>query len=102
MFQREETRYPKARKGGRFTYDQAKKIAVATTAAGVLLVLFLVIILIVQFVLMGSGNAELKELEEKSEQLDQMINDEEKDLEYYHTQDGLYRLAIRQGWNSSH
>ena len=102
MFQREETRYPKARKGGRFTYEQAKKIAVATTAAGVLLVLFLVIILIVQFVLMGNGNAELRELQEESERLDKLIDDNTRDLEYYHTQDGIYRLAIRQGWNSSH
>ena len=102
MFQRKDTQYAKAEKGGRFTYDQARKIAVGATAAGVLLVLFLIIILIVQFVRVGVANAERRELEQESEKLQQLIDNKEKDLEYYRTEDGLYRLAIRQGWNSSH
>ncbi len=102
MFQREESQYPKARKSGRYTREQAKKIAVAATASCVLLVLFLVIVLIIQFVKVGVANAERRKLEQESERLEQLIKDGDKKLQYYQTEDGLYRLAFKHGWSSKH
>ena len=45
-----------ARKGEGISEEKAKRIAVGATVAGVLLIIFLVIILIVQFVQIGVAN----------------------------------------------
>lgn len=78
--------------------EKKKRMAVALTVAGTLLFLFLLAVLIVQFVKIGVGNARLKELNEKQESLEQMNSEMEKDLEYYLTEQGLYLLAREQGW----
>ena len=66
---------------------QAKRIAVGATVAGVLLVLFLIIVLVVQFVKIGVRN-------------ERLIQEGEMDLEFYKSEQGLRRLAVQHGWVS--
>lgn len=75
-------------------------MAVAITSACVLLLLFLAIWLVITFVQMGVANSEKRRLEQESERLEQLIKDGEKNLQYYQTEDGLYRLAFKNGWTS--
>ncbi len=83
------------------TEEQAKKIAVGATVAGVLLLIFLLVILIVQFVQIGVRNAEEADLEEQIEKYEDFIERDSTDLEYYQTQEALYRLALGRNWKSS-
>ena len=78
--------------------ERTQKLAVALTVAGTFLVLFLVIILIIQFVQIGVKNARIKNYNEQIEKYKQIISDDEKNLEYYETEEGLYYLAIINGW----
>ena len=78
--------------------EKATRIAVGATVGGVLLVLFLVVVLIIQFVQIGVQNRMEDELNEQISQLEQMISDGEKDLNYYEEEDGLYYLARKHGW----
>ena len=78
--------------------EKATRIAVGATVGGVLLVLFLVVVLIIQFVQIGVKNRMEDELNEQISQLEQMISDGEKDLNYYEEENGLYYLARKHGW----
>lgn len=78
--------------------DKAKKIAVGATVAGVLLILFLVVVMIIQFVQMGVKNAEQSKLAEQQAELERMIESGQLDLDYYKTKDGYYWLARTAGW----
>lgn len=81
--------------------EKVKRIVVATTVACVLLVLFLVVVLICQLVAMGQKSALKEQLNEEKEQLESMLEEDRKDLDYYLTWDGLYRLARKQGWSAN-
>lgn len=78
--------------------EKATRIAVGATVGGVLLVLFLVVVLIIQFVQIGVQNRMEDELNEQISHLEQMISDGEKDLNYYEEENGLYYLARKHGW----
>ena len=78
--------------------EKATKIAVGGTIGGVLLVIFLLIVLVVQFVQIGVKNAELEKLEEQKAYYEQLIKEGASNLEYYQTERGLYYLAREQGW----
>lgn len=78
--------------------ERTQKLAVALTVAGTLLALFLVIILIVQFVQIGVKNARIRELERQEQQLNEMKSNGQQDLDYYMTEEGLYYLAILNGY----
>ena len=58
--------------------EKAARIAVGATVAGVLLVLFLVVVLIIQFVQIGVHNRMEEELDEQIARYEQMISDGEK------------------------
>ena len=57
--------------------EKAARIAVGATVAGVLLVLFLVVVLIIQFVQIGVHNRIEEELDEQIARYEQMISDGE-------------------------
>jgi len=78
--------------------EKATRIAVGATVGGVLLVLFLLIVLIVQFVQIGVSNREKARLDEQIDRYEEMISSDREDLEYYRTERGLYYLARLQGW----
>ena len=80
--------------------EKRKRIVVAMTAAGVLLVIFLVIILIVQFVQIGVKSSLEDQLTEEAEHYRELQKHDERDLEYYKSEEGLYILALKNGWIS--
>ena len=77
---------------------KAKRIAISATAAGVLLIVFLEVILIVQFVKIGVKNAEKSRLQETIKLYEKLNDAEEKNIEFYKTEEGLRMLAVLQGW----
>lgn len=85
---------------GGITDDKMRKIAVGATVAGVLLVIFLVIILVVQFVQIGVAKAQSKKLDEEIARYEQLLQEGKADLEVYESELGLYYLAIGQGWTT--
>lgn len=80
--------------------DKIKRIAVAATAAGVLLFAFLFVVLIIQFAQMGVRNSEAKELEREIQTYRQSLEQDERVLDDYLNGEGLYYLALMQGWKT--
>lgn len=80
------------------TDEKVRKVAVGATVAGVLLVLFLIVILIVQFVQIGVANAQSRRLDEEIAKYEQMIEEGEDALDFYQNGLGLYYLALERGW----
>ncbi len=78
--------------------DKARKIAVGATVGGVLLIIFLTVILIIQFVQIGVRNSQRAQLEEEISRYEDMIESDQTDLDYYRTQAGLHYLARKEGW----
>ncbi len=83
---------------GNISEEKAKKIAVGATVAGVLLIVFLLIILIVQFVQIGVLTARDKEYETALQQHEQLLEQGKSAMDYYSSTLGLYRLARQYGW----
>ena len=77
---------------------RAKRIAIGTTVAGVLLIVFLVIILVIQFAKIGVRNSEKKNLLNEVERYEQLNSETEKDLDFFKTQEGLRMLAVMNGY----
>ena len=77
---------------------KAKRIAISATVAGVLLIVFLVVILIIQFAKIGVKNAEKSRLQDTIRQYEKLNEKTEKDIEFYKTEEGLRMLAVMQGW----
>lgn len=77
---------------------KAKRIAISATVAGVLLIVFLVVILVIQFAKIGVKNAEKSRLQDEIEQYEKLNSETEKDIEFYKTQEGLRMLAVMNGW----
>ena len=75
-----------------------KRIAIGTTAAGVLLLVFLVIVLIIQFAQMGVKNSEKRQWEREVQRYERLNSETEKDLDFFKTQEGLRMLAVRNGY----
>ena len=82
------------------TDEKVRKVAVGATVAGVLLVLYLIVILIVQFVQIGVANAQSRRLDEEIAKYEQMIEEGEGDLDFYQSGLGLYYLALGRGWQT--
>ncbi len=75
-----------------------RRIAVGATIGGVLVVVFLLIVLIIQFVQMGVLNGEIHDLNDSIETYHQTIENDEEILDEYLTGDALYWRAVMQGW----
>lgn len=82
----------------KITKEKARRIAVSATAAGVLLIVFLAIILIVQFVQMGVANSKKQRLDEQIEEYEQAIESGKDDLDWYRSGNGLYWYARTYGY----
>ena len=86
------------RRGEGLTEDKLKKIGAGTTAAGVLLILFLIVILIVQFVQIGIANKRNAEYDAAIEQYEELLKNGEVTLETLQAEETLRELAIQNGW----
>ena len=80
--------------------EKVRKIAVGATIAGVLLVVFLVVILIVQFVQLGVANARSRRLDEEIARYEELLQTGQEDLDFYESGLGLYYLALERGWQT--
>lgn len=90
---------PKKR-GARLTEEKVRKIVTGATVAGVLLIVFLVAILIVQFVQIGIVNQKRAEYDALIEQYNEMIESGEKSLELLELEETLRSLAMENGWTA--
>ena len=86
------------RRGEGLTEEKMRRIASGATAAGVLLVLFLVIILVVQFVQIGIANRRSAEYDDAIRQYEQLLQNGEATLETLQAEETLRELAIQNGW----
>lgn len=86
------------KRGEGLTDEKMRKIAAGATAAGVLLILFLVIILIVQFVQIGIINKRKAEYDAAIEQYEELLKNGEVTLETLQAEETLRELAIQNGW----
>lgn len=74
--------------------EKVRKIAVGATVGGVLLVMFLVIVLIIQFVQIGVKNAEKRRYDRLIEQQQQEYDGEVADLDDLKNGFGMYWKAL--------
>lgn len=86
------------KRGEGLTDEKMRKIAAGATAAGVLLILFLVVILIVQFVQIGIINKRKAEYDAAIEQYEELLKNGEVTLETLQAEETLRELAIQNGW----
>ncbi len=70
----------------------AKKI-IGATVAGVLLITFLLIVVIIQLVQIGVKRADIQKLEEEKVRLEQALEDDRRALEYYQSYEYLQNRA---------
>ncbi len=77
---------------------KVRRIAIGATIAGVLLIVFLVVLLSIQFAKIGVKAAEKNKLEDQIEQYKELNRETENDLEFYKTEEGLRMLAVMNGW----
>ncbi len=86
------------KRGEGLTDEKMRKIAAGATAAGGLLILFLVVILIVQFVQIGIINKRKAEYDAAIEQYEELLKNGELTLETLQAEETLRELAIQNGW----
>ncbi len=79
---------------------KAKRIAVGATVGGVLLAFFLLVLLIISIVQVVTASKERDRLLESIEEYKTSIEHDEKELDDYLNGNGLYHLAVKQGWKS--
>ena len=82
----------------RLTEEKVRKIVTGATVAGVLLIVFLVAILIVQFVQIGVVNRRRAEYDRQIEQYEAPIESGAAQEELLQLEETLRSLAIENGW----
>ena len=90
---------PKKR-GTRLTEEKVRRIVTGATVAGVLLIIFLVAILIVQFVQIGIVNQKRAEYDALIEQYNKMIEAGDNSLKLMQWEETLRSLAMENGWTA--
>ena len=82
----------------RLTEEKVRKIVTGATVAGVLLIVFLVAILIVQFVQIGVVNRRRAEYDRQIEQYEALFESGAAQEELLQLEETLRSLAIENGW----
>ena len=83
------------KKEGGIPAEKKRNIAIATTVAGVLLGVFLLIVLIIQFVQIGVKNNRKRELDRLIEAQQETLDDKVKEL---NRDDLLFWAALKNGY----
>lgn len=87
-----------SKKGKGISEEKAKRIAIGATVAGVLVIIFLVVIMVIQFVQIGVRNSEKERLDDLIEQYQGEVEKGNKDLDWYKSGEGLYWYARTYGY----
>ena len=82
-----------SRIGNNISEEKAKRIAVGATVAGVLLIVFLLVIAVCGWVQIAMKRAKLEELTEQTQQYEELRDDQSKKLDWLETPLGLYYAA---------
>lgn len=80
------------------TQEKMKKVIVACTVAGTLLLVFLLCFLIYQFVTISILEKRIDAKKDEILELTQIIEEDRKDLEYYESVFGKEWLAFQKGF----
>ncbi len=87
-----------SREKKKISEEKARRIAVGATVAGVLVVIFLVVIMIVQFVQIGVKRSRKERLDSEIEEYERLIEEGNEDLDWYKKGTGLYWFARSYGY----
>ena len=82
------------------TQEKMRKVIAACVSAATVLFVFLLSYLIYQWVTLAVLDRREKELEAEIQKLEQTIEKDNKDAEYYESVLGKNWLAIHQGWQA--
>lgn len=88
----------KSMSGKGISEEKARRIAAGATVAGVLLILFLIVILIVQFVQIGVAKSRQEDLDRQIDEYQRSIEQGTTDLDWYKKGEGLYWYARQNGF----
>lgn len=80
--------------------EKAKRIAVGAIVAGVIVVVFLLAVIISQIVEIIVARQEQARLGREIERYEQLIEEGNRDLEYFESELGMYHQAVEQGWKT--
>ena len=80
--------------------EKARRIALGGTVAGVLLLIFLAVVLVIQFVQIGVRKHRDRQLAEMERILAKQNEDDMLQLEFFETESGKYYLALQAGYRS--
>lgn len=80
--------------------EKAKRIAVGAIVAGVIVVVFLLAVIISQIVEIAVARQEQARLGREIERYEQLIEEGNRDLEYFESELGMYHQAVEQGWKT--
>ncbi|MBQ9728242.1 MAG: hypothetical protein IJV85_01460 [Clostridia bacterium] len=80
------------------TENKLRKIVTACAVAGTVLLVFLLTFLIYQFITIGVMNKREKKLTKEINELQQVIEDQEQDAQYYESLTGKDWLAYQMGF----
>ena len=80
------------------TQDKLRKIITASVVAGTALLVFLLAILIYQWITLGVMNSRIAKAEEENKKWEEVIEEKKFDLEYYQSVMGKEWLAFQNGW----
>ncbi len=78
--------------------DENTKKIIGATVAGVLLITFLLVVIIIQLVQMGVKKSEIERENAEIARLEEAIASEEIDLEYYRSSEYLEMQAWKKGY----
>ena len=84
----------------KISQEKARRIAIGATVGGVLLLIFLTVVLIIQFAQIGIRRKRERQLAEMQQRLEQQNADDLLQLEFFETESGKYYLALQMGYSS--
>lgn len=80
------------------TQDKLRKIITASVVAGTALLVFLLAVLIYQWITLGVMNSRIAKAEQENKKWEEVIEEKKFDLEYYQSVMGKEWLAFQNGW----
>ncbi len=80
------------------TEEKMRKTITASVVAGTMLLVFLLAVLIYQWITLAVYNKRIAKAEEENKKLEEVIEEQKFDLQYYQSVMGKEWLAFQDGW----